>query len=330
MDERIRFLKQCEIFSPLSREELVIVLDSGRMETYTQGSIIFKIGEPADAVYVVKTGVVEICRPSGDTNKISVVAYLGDSDPIGETAIITGSPRASMARVPEKAEILKIDKVNFMDLLGHLQELSMNLLSVFAKRLEHGFRKERAAARHRHLSGKLKHFDLPTIIQTLANSSMTGTLTVTEKSGKSFAMLYFETGQLLHARLGHLKGKEAFFQLFQSPRQDAFTFRGGPPPIELGENAEIAMAPMGLLLESARQQDELKDLKARYPNPRHVFQPKSKGLAWDDNATMGLAKEIWGRLQRGQTIAQMVAAIPTCEYVIYKMISEMHAKGLVA
>jgi CRP/FNR family cyclic AMP-dependent transcriptional regulator len=330
VDEQISFLKKSEIFSPLSTEELRMIMDRGRMETYTPGSIIFNIGDPADAVYVVKAGVVEICRGRGESGKMPVVAYLGESDPIGETAIITGSSRASVARVPEKLEILKIDKARFMDLLREIPELSLSLLTILAKRLERGFKKERVAARYRQLSGKLEYFDLPTIIQTLANSSLTGTLTVTDVSGRIFAMLYFEAGFVLYAKLGHLRGKQAFYQLFQSAAQDGFSFKGGLPPKEFDGSPQIAMSPMALLLESARLQDELKVLKTHYPDPHRVFQPQSEALAWDHAETQTLAEEIWVHLKLGQSIAQMAKEIPTCEHHIYNVLSVMDAKGLVA
>jgi len=329
VDEPFSFLKKSEIFSPLSTEDLKTVMDGGRMETYSAGSVIFNIGDPADAVYVVKTGVVEICRASGDGEKMSVVAYLGESDPIGETAIITGSPRASMARVPEKVEILIIRKASFMDLLVRIPRFAISLLAIFARRLERGFKEERAEARYRQLSGKLEYFDLPTIIQTLANSSLTGTLTVTDNADRVFATLYFEGGRMLNARAGRLKGKDAFYQLLQSPAQDAFSFKGGHPPEEFDGDSKITMAPMALLLESTRQQDELKALKQRYPDRNRIFQPNSEAFTWDDTQNQALAEEIWVHLKLGESIAQLVSQIPTCEYRIYKVLYIMDVNGLV-
>ena len=304
-------------------------MDRGRVETFTRGSVIFNIGDPADAVYVVRTGVVEICRGGGDEENVSVVAYLGESEAIGETAIITGSPRASMARVPEKVEILIIDKASFMDLLGQIRKLALALLAIFARRLERGFREERAEARYRQLSGKLEYFDLPTIIQTLANSSLTGTLTITDKPGRVFATLYFEGGRLLYGKSGRLKGKDAFYQLLQSPTRDAFSFKGGHPPEEFDDDSKITMAPMALLLESTRQQDELKALKQRYPDRNRIFQPNSEAFTWDDTQNQALAEEIWVHLKLGESIAQLVSQIPTCEYRIYKVLYIMDVNGLV-
>ncbi len=328
LEEEIGFLKNSEIFSRLSPENLKAILDKGTMETHTPGNTIFRIGDPSDAIYVIKSGVVEICRAKGDRDKMGVVAYLGEGDPIGEMAIMTGSSRASLARIPQRAVILKIEKKAFIELLNQIPELSVNLLAILSKRLEDGLRKQRAAARYQHLSGNLEYFDLPTIIQTLASSERTGTLTITDNFEQVFAMLYIESGKILYAKLRHLRGEEAFYQLFQSPVQDAFAFEGGLSPAEFDEEEEIGTTTMGLLMEAARQQDELKMLKATYKDPDRVFQPKTKTLSWDDEETKSLAKEIWTRLHRGETIAQMAGEIPSCEYRIYKVLSMMDENGL--
>ena len=327
-EEEIGFLRNSEIFGRLSPEELKLILDRGRMETYTTGSTIFKIGDPSDAIYVIKSGVVEICREKGDREKIVVVAYLGESDSIGEMAIMTGSSRASLARVPQRAEILRIEKRDFIDLLNQFPVLSISLLAVLSKRLEDGLRKQRAAARYQHLSGNLRFFDLPTIIQTLATSERTGTLTITDQLERVFARIYFEAGRVLYAEVGHLRGEEAFYQLFQSPVQDGFSFKGGPPPGELQEEEEIGMTTMGLLMEAARQQDELKVLKETYSDPNRVLRPQSETLLWDDDDTEALAQEIWARLHRGETTDQMMRELPACQYRIYKVLSVMNEKGL--
>jgi hypothetical protein len=143
-------------------------------------------------------------------------------------------------------------------------------------------------------------------------------------------VLFLKAGRVLYARLGHLRGREAFYQLLQSPVQDAFTFKGGLPSGRFEEEEEIGTTTMGLLMEAAHQQDELKALKGMYSNPDRVFGPQRKTLSWDDEKTMGLAQDIWSRLHRGETIAQMVREIPTCEYRIYKVLSVMNEKGLAA
>ena len=109
LEERLRFLKRSEIFGTLGPHHLKIVFERGVIESYhTPGSILFRLGDPADALYVVKAGVVEICRARAKGETPSVVAYLGEGDTIGEMAITTGSSRASLARIPQMADIFKL------------------------------------------------------------------------------------------------------------------------------------------------------------------------------------------------------------------------------
>jgi pSer/pThr/pTyr-binding forkhead associated (FHA) protein len=213
---------------------------------------------------------------------------------------------------------------------GDIIEMGHTRMVFKAGEIEDGIKKQRATARYQHLSGNFEYFDLPTIIQTLLTSESTGTLTVTDQSKRVFAVLFLKAGRVLYARLGHLRGREAFYQLLQSPVQDAFTFKGGLPSGRFEEEEEIGTTTMGLLMEAAHQQDELKALKGMYSNPDRVFGPQRKTLSWDDEKTMGLAQDIWSRLHRGETIAQMVREIPTCEYRIYKVLSVMNEKGLAA
>jgi hypothetical protein len=209
--------------------------------------------------------------------------------------------------------------------------IEMGHTRVAFKTRENGdaLRGQRAAGRSQHLLGNLKYFDLPFIVQTLAASERTGTLTITDQSQRVFATLYFEAGDVLFAKLGHLRGEEAFYQLFQSPVQDAFNFTNGLPSSEFEDDDEIGTTTAGLLMEAAHQQDELKVLKATYADANRVFRPQSEILLWGNEQTRDLAQEIWARLQQGETIAQMIREINTCEYCIYKVLSLMDANGLV-
>jgi hypothetical protein len=201
---------------------------------------------------------------------------------------------------------------------GDIIEMGLTRMAFKTRENGNALRSQRAAGRSQHLLGNLKYFDLPFIVQTLAASERTGTLTITDQSERVFATLYFEAGDVLFAKLGHLRGEEAFYQLFQSPVQDAFNFTNG-----------ISGTTAGLLMEAARQQDELKVMKSTYADANRVFRPQWEILLWGNEGTKDLAQEIWARLQRGETIAQMVREITICEYRIYKILSLMDANGLV-
>jgi len=330
-EDAFRFLQRAEIFEPLAPSHLKIILERGKVESYaTPGSVLFELGEPADAIFVVKSGVVEICRSQGKDEAPSVVAYLGEGDTIGEMAITTGSPRGSLARIPQKAEVFKLTKSAFTTLLHDLPEFSTTLLSIMSKRLEDRLRKQRVAGRYQHLSGDLQYFDLATVVQALAGAGRSGTLDIRGASGDIFAEIYFDLGRIRYAKLGALKGKQAVFQLFLAPVQQSFTFQSGPLPADFTDEEEIMVSTTGLLMESVHLMDELRMLKSEYPDDQRTFRLNTKHMTWEDPDTLALAGQIWDCLQRQDTIAGMIRDIPSNEASIYMVLSEMRQKGLIS
>ncbi len=331
LDDSIRFLKRAEIFEALGAPLLRIILDRGTIESYhTPGGILFQLRDPADALYVVKSGVVEICRARGEGEVPSVVAYLGEGDTIGEMAITTGSPRGSLARIPQMAEVFKLSKLAFEALMQEIPEFATSLLSVMSRRLEDRLRKQRVAARYQQLSGDLQYFDLATVIQALAGAGRSGTLTIRNSTGNVFAAMYFDLGRIRYANLGTLKGKQAVYQLFLSPLQQSFIFQGGPLPADFTDEEEIMASTTGLLMGCVHLQDELRELKAEFLDDQRQFKLNMKTLTWRDSDTMALARQIYQCLQQKDTIARMVQRIPYNEAAIYMVLSDMQQKGMIA
>jgi CRP-like cAMP-binding protein len=331
LDDHIRFLKRAEIFEALGSDLLWIVLRRGAIESYsTPGAVLFQLGDPADVLYVVKSGVVEICRARGDGEPPSVVAYLGEGDTIGEMAITTGTPRGSLARIPQMAEVYKLPKSAFEALMQEIPEFSNSLLTVMSRRLEDRLRKQRMAARYQKLSGDLKYFDLATVIQALSGAGRSGTLTIRDSAGNLFAEIYFDLGRIRYAKLGHLIGKQAVYQLFLAPVQESFIFKSGPLPADFTDEEEIMASTTGLLMECVHLMDELKELKSEIPDDRRRFKLNMQTLTWEDPDTLPLARQIHQRLQKNDTIARMVRRIPYNEAEIYMVLSEMQHKGLIA
>lgn len=330
LDDSLRFLKRTEIFEALGTHHLKIVLERGKIESYrTPGSILFQLGDPADALYVVKSGVVEICRARGEGEVPSVVAYLGESDTIGEMAISTGSPRGSLARIPQMADVFKLSSSAFEDLMQELPGFSTGLLGVMSRRLEDRLRKQRVAARYQQLSGDLQYFDLATVIQALAGAGRSGTLTIRNSTGKKFTELYFDLGRICYAKLGPLKGRQAIYQLFLSPLQESFVFQGGPLPADFTDEEEIMASTTGLLMECVHLQDELKELKTEFPDEQRRFRLNTKTLTWADPDATELARQIFQFLQKKETISQMVRHIPYNEASIYTVLSQMRQNGTI-
>ena len=311
------FLRSSDLFENQPDEVLHAVLDQGRVEDYGPGAIVFRQGDQGDRLYIVKTGVLEILAAPSDSADPTPVAYLGKGEVLGELALLTGSPRSATARSPERAELFTLEKAVFLDLMKSLPPFSRNLCLVLAKRLEATTLKVPRAS-SKQLQGNLKFFDLATVIQTLIGSHQTGSLVVTQEGGKQkVAEIFFFKGNIAKARVRHLSGDDAVFQLFQSPLEGEFSFTGRTVAEEEVQT-DITMPAISLLMESVRLQDELPLLQERVGDPARVFRQKASHLTWADVDTVELAAAVWSRLKKGASMNDLQQTVPRCSYAVYK------------
>jgi CRP-like cAMP-binding protein len=322
------FLKGSDLFENQPEEVLRAVLAQGQLLEFGPGGVLFKQGDQGDRLYIVKSGVLEVVASPTDGAEAQPVAYLGSGEVLGELALLTGSPRTATVRSPEHAEVFTVAKAVFLDLMATLPAFSRNLCLVLAKRLEATTLKiPRSSTKQ--LQGNLRFFDLATVIQTLIGSHQTGTLTVTQGEGKQkVAEILFLKGNICRAKVKHLTGDDAVFQLFQSPIEGEFSFAGRNIPEE-DVQTDITMPAISLLMESVRLQDELPVLQQRLPDPDRVFRQKAPQLGWEDSETVELAAAVWARLKKGASLGELEAEIPRCTYWIYKTVDTLLAAGQV-
>src|SRR5262249_41685423 len=65
------------------------------------------------------------------------------------------------------------------------------------------------------LMGDLEVFGLPSLLQSFADSSVTGTLTLKTSKGDQYATVYVVKGKFRNAQYGIVSGEAAFYQLFE-------------------------------------------------------------------------------------------------------------------
>jgi CRP-like cAMP-binding protein len=307
-------LKQCDLFCGLGDQDLLKIIEKSTSETYGRGSVIFDVHDPSDKVYVVKSGIVEICRTGPTAPEWAVVAYVGERETMGEMS--------TLGRVPQEAELLVIPRRAFMDLLREIPSLAIQLATLLARRLEARIMKQRLQVNGQQLSGSLDYFDPSTVIQTLAYTDRTGLLTITDQEDVIVGEIYMEEGEVYYARLGHLNGVEAFYQVFQSVSGKAFTFRVGEIK-EMRQGGRISYPTIALLFEANRLQDELRKLKCHIPDPDAIYLPKSRELPWSDASTGPLARQIWDLISQGKPLKDILDRVPTSHYSVYRIMSQM-------
>jgi CRP-like cAMP-binding protein len=322
------FLKGSDLFENQPDEVQGAVLAQGELLEFGPGEFVFRQGDEGDCLYIVKTGVLEILSSPADGAEAVPVAYLGTGEVLGELALLTGSPRTAAARSPESAVLFTLAKAVFLDLMLTLPAFSRNLCLVLAKRLEATTLKvPRSSAKQ--LQGNLKFFDLATVIQTLIGSHQTGSLIVSQEQGKQkVAEIFFFKGNICRAKVKHLSGDDAVFQLFQSPLEGEFSFTGRVVEEEEVQT-DITMPAISLLMESVRLQDELPLLQERVPDPSRVLRQKAAQLQWEDPETAELAASVWSRIKKGASLLELQRDIPRSSYFIYKTVVSLLDSGLV-
>ncbi|MET0553860.1 MAG: cyclic nucleotide-binding domain-containing protein [Vicinamibacteria bacterium] len=312
------FLRASDLFEHQGDEVLRAVLAQGRIEAKGAGEVLFRQGEAGDRLYIVKSGVLEVLASRDGTESVPI-AYLGEGEVLGELALLTGSPRSATVRAPERAEVLTLEQAVFLDLMATLPRFAQDLCAVLARRLEAtNLKVPRQAAKQ--LQGNLKFFDLATVIQTLIGAQQTGTLTVTQADGKQrVAELFFYKGNVAKAKVRHLSGDDAVFQLFQAPLEGDFAFASRTVQ-EQDVQSDITMPAISLLMESVRLQDELPLLKARVPDPARVFRQKADSLQWAEAESVELAAAVWSRLRKGASLAELQKDVARCSFAIYRTV----------
>lgn len=97
--------------------------------TVQEGDVIFEKDDPADMLYVLKSGEVEIRLGNRLLEKVTSGGIFG------EMAIIDGGTRSATAIAVTDAEIVPLDRKQVVFLIGQLPYFAVNIMKVMARRL---------------------------------------------------------------------------------------------------------------------------------------------------------------------------------------------------
>ncbi len=110
--------------------EFSILVGSGvPVRAFKQGEIVFREGDPATELYVIKSGRVDIA--SGNR----LLATLGDNGIFGEMALIDKAPRSATVTAATDVELVPVNEKQFLFLVSQTPFFALKVMRVLASRL---------------------------------------------------------------------------------------------------------------------------------------------------------------------------------------------------
>jgi CRP-like cAMP-binding protein len=127
-------LNEVEHLRELTQEEKAALAEKIDLLRYATGQPVFNYGDPGHAMYIVRSGEVEIYVKNDQGEKI-VLETSQPGDIFGEVALLDGGARTAWVAALGDVELLRLDREHFEAYLRQYTPAALNLLSVAARRL---------------------------------------------------------------------------------------------------------------------------------------------------------------------------------------------------
>ncbi len=305
--------------------ELKAIGELSRVRHFGEGETIYSTGDPGDTLFIINRGVVEMIQP-GQT---SPEAYLSRGDVLGDVEILSDLPRKHIARACEPVSLQCFQRKDFPELIRRVPSFFLFLSGQLASRLAQARDVATTKSNCRELSGDLSNFDLITVYQTIANSSQTGQLRISNTAGELVSAFFFEQGQPRGGQFGHLTGEEAFWQLFGSDQLTG-TFSFATTLVaekDWIQSNWITKNAGEMLINALQGRDEFADLRQKFAEGGKTLQRDKSDFAWPASATpelLTIAAQVWQLAATGPvTVDELFRHCAVCEFKIYQVVDEL-------
>jgi CRP-like cAMP-binding protein len=106
-------LSRMELMVNLPPEETRRIVSHVKKRIFPKGAVIFRQGDPGDALYLIESGRVRIHAHLTEHGEEVGVTTLGDGETFGEIALVTGIPRTATVEAEENTVVWQIHKDDF-------------------------------------------------------------------------------------------------------------------------------------------------------------------------------------------------------------------------
>ena len=124
------------LFSDLSETSLKVITDKMVARSYDKEKMILIEESAGETFFLISKGSVKITRMSDDGREV-ILAILGEGDFFGEMALLDGEGRSANVVALENAEVLTLQRSDFLDILERFPKIAIHLLKELTTRIRH-------------------------------------------------------------------------------------------------------------------------------------------------------------------------------------------------
>lgn len=127
-------LSEVELFELLDEIELIELASVTESQSVAAGEIIFHAGDIGDALYVVRSGEIELFVKDTTGQKI-VLTVAETNDLFGELSMLDSRPRSATAVALVDSELLLLDRGDLLLLFRKQPGASLNMLAAMSEKV---------------------------------------------------------------------------------------------------------------------------------------------------------------------------------------------------
>jgi len=135
LDRDVETLRNIPLFNGLPTPRLKLIAYTAEVVRFEPGEVIVQQGDLADAVYIIMEGEAGVWVEGADGRSMQVNT-MGPHTLFGEIAVLSRGRRTTTVRAQGSVVTFKIAAKVFLDLVRHSPEISMQVMTVLAERLE--------------------------------------------------------------------------------------------------------------------------------------------------------------------------------------------------
>lgn len=134
LTDKILHLKNIEIFSDLSINELAAVASVTEVAHFDVGEMVFEEGEHGDTLYLILEGMVAVekeCRPE----RMIELDSIGPGEYFGEMALFGDHRRSATIRAKQSARFLMLHKQELQEIVREFPQIALHVCRVLSTRI---------------------------------------------------------------------------------------------------------------------------------------------------------------------------------------------------